>query len=229
MQGCNTAMAGNVRRSADRWRWQLAVKCSSGRRDCLGAPGAWRWKRIDPSRRRHSRSLRPSNKPFARVSQSVAGAALVKETAVQLVYKRLNVARYRRLFRAELLGCSRKWACPHDRQKVSATYSQLMCFNEQPALGNRDSTQPTSTGRLGRPSLFQRYFYARLLRARCRYEPDQDPARAWQFVIGAVCAIAAVAAIPMSACLRQTSSTAADRRTCRTHNAGTGCNDDGPA
>src|SRR6266404_9638386 len=61
----------------------------------------------------------PGKKPFARVGQSVAGVALVEETAVQLVFKRLNVARHRRVFRAELLGCSRKRARPRDRQKVS--------------------------------------------------------------------------------------------------------------
>jgi hypothetical protein len=58
-------------------------------------------------------------KPFARIGQSVAAITPVEETAVQLVFKRLNVARHRRVFRAELLGCSRKRARPRDRQKVS--------------------------------------------------------------------------------------------------------------
>ena len=63
--------------------------------------------------------LGPSEKPFARVGQFVAGVALVEETAVQLVFKRLNVARHRRVFRTELLGCGRKRPRPCDRQKVS--------------------------------------------------------------------------------------------------------------
>ena len=61
--------------------------------------------------------LGPSEKPFARVGQSIAAVALVEETAVQLVFKRVDVARHRRVFRAELLGRGRKRPRACDRQK----------------------------------------------------------------------------------------------------------------
>jgi hypothetical protein len=62
--------------------------------------------------------LGPNKKPFARVGQSVTAVALVEKTAVQLVFKRLNVARHRRVLRAELLGCGRERPRPSNRQKV---------------------------------------------------------------------------------------------------------------
>jgi hypothetical protein len=43
----------------------------------------------------------------------------VEETAAQLAFKRVNVARDRRVFGAELLGRSRKRPRPCDREKVA--------------------------------------------------------------------------------------------------------------
>jgi hypothetical protein len=63
--------------------------------------------------------LGPRKKPFTRVGQSITAVALVEEADLQLVFKRLNVARHRRVFRAELRGCSRKRPRPCDRQKVA--------------------------------------------------------------------------------------------------------------
>src|SRR5580704_18655777 len=63
--------------------------------------------------------LGTGKQPFARLGQSVAAVALVEETAVQLVFKRLNVACHRRVFGAELLGCGRKGPRPADGEKVS--------------------------------------------------------------------------------------------------------------
>src|SRR6202040_24556 len=63
--------------------------------------------------------LGAGQKPFARVGQSIAAVALVEETVVQLVFKRLNVARHRRVFRAELPGCGRQRTRPSDCEKVS--------------------------------------------------------------------------------------------------------------
>ena len=63
--------------------------------------------------------LGPRKKPFAGGGQSVAGVALVEETAVHLVLKHVNVARHRRVFGAELCRCGRKRPRPRDRQKIS--------------------------------------------------------------------------------------------------------------
>src|SRR6266481_208240 len=63
--------------------------------------------------------LGADKKSFARVGQSVAAVASVEETVVQLVFKRLNVARHCRVFRAELLGCARERPRPSDCEKVS--------------------------------------------------------------------------------------------------------------
>jgi hypothetical protein len=43
----------------------------------------------------------------------------VEETALQLVLERVDVARHRRVFRAELLGCRRERPRPRNRQKIS--------------------------------------------------------------------------------------------------------------
>src|SRR3981081_2364271 len=63
--------------------------------------------------------LGTDKKPFARVGQSVAAVALVEETAVQPVFKGLNVARHRRVFSAELLGCGRERSRPSNCEKIS--------------------------------------------------------------------------------------------------------------
>ena len=55
-----------------------------------------------------SARTRRAKKPFARVGQSITAVALVEEAALQVVFKRLDVARHRRVFRAEQRGCSRK-------------------------------------------------------------------------------------------------------------------------
>ena len=49
----------------------------------------------------------PGKKPFAHLGQSIAAVAPVKEAAVQLVFERVNVACYCRVFGSELLGRSR--------------------------------------------------------------------------------------------------------------------------
>ena len=72
----------------------------------------------------------PGKKSLARVGQSVAAvalvaAALVKETAVQLAFKRVNVPCDRRVFRAELLGRSRKRSRSCDREKVAEVVPTL--------------------------------------------------------------------------------------------------------
>src|SRR5258708_39488041 len=63
--------------------------------------------------------LGAGKKPFARVGQSVAAITPVEETAVQILFKRLNVARHRRVFRAELLGRGRQRPRPSNCEKVS--------------------------------------------------------------------------------------------------------------
>jgi len=55
-----------------------------------------------------SARTRRAKKPFARVGQSITAVAVVEEAALQLVFKRLDVARHRCVFRAEQRGCSRK-------------------------------------------------------------------------------------------------------------------------
>jgi hypothetical protein len=61
----------------------------------------------------------PGKKWLARVGQSIAAVALVKETAVQLAFKLVNVPRDRCVFGAELLGRSRKHSRSCDRDKVA--------------------------------------------------------------------------------------------------------------
>ena len=72
--------------------------------------------------------LSPSDKPLAFGSQSTAAIALVEETAVQLLFKRVNMACHRRVFRAELFGCGRESPGPRDRQKISEVVPILTCF-----------------------------------------------------------------------------------------------------
>jgi hypothetical protein len=135
----------------------------------------------------YERSLRPRNKPFPRVSQSVAGAGLAKETAVRLVFKRLNVARHRRVPRRAAWLQPR--ACPaRDREEAVPILAWLPVSHRLLPLINAhqlgicsrsfDSKrpqilgQPTSAGLSAECHHFQWYFHARLLRARCRYEPE---------------------------------------------------------
>jgi hypothetical protein len=55
-----------------------------------------------------SARTRRAKKPFARVGQSITAVVVVEEAALQLVFKRLDVARHRCVFRAEQRGCIRK-------------------------------------------------------------------------------------------------------------------------
>jgi hypothetical protein len=74
----------------------------------------------------------------------------VEETGVQLVFKRLNVARHSRVFRTELIGCGRKRPGPRDRQKVSNVVPILIrlpvCHRRCPLTHiNRQPRRPRRT------------------------------------------------------------------------------------